>query len=65
MSGDRDFVVLPRQALFEFFGLVALTPWAEDGDCAVKADQIIKWIESHDLSDVYIGQAATTMEAAG
>ena len=55
---DRDFVVLPREALFEFFGAVALPPGAchtPDTDCAPIAQRIIEWVEFHDLSDVYLG----------
>jgi len=52
------YVMLPRRALFEFFGEVALPPWYEaDGtkiggsiDCAPIAQRVIDWIEMHDVS---------------
>lgn len=53
MPSDREFVVLPRDALFEFFGQVALPPGAchpLDADCAPIASRIISWVEGHDLA---------------
>jgi hypothetical protein len=55
----REFVVLPMDALLEFFGEVALPPWIEHGevigtaiDCAPIATRISEWIAAHDLADV-------------
>jgi hypothetical protein len=57
---NTDYVVLPRDALFEFFGRMALPPWQENGewiggniDCAPIAQEIQQWVEDNDLSSVY------------
>jgi hypothetical protein len=68
---DRDFVVLPRDALLELFGELALPPWIDaDGsvlgggiDCAPIAQRITAWIAEHDLSDVHIGAPAVAGSA--
>lgn len=62
MSDDapKEFVVLPRHALFEFLGEIALPPWEDEQgeiigsriDCAPIADRITRWVDEHDLSDV-------------
>lgn len=55
----RDYVVLPRAALFEWLGAVALPPWPDadghhvlggDVDCAPIAERLIQWVEQNDLS---------------
>ncbi len=59
---DRDFVVLPRDALFEFFGAMALPPWKDEHgevigthvDAAPLATEIREWVEFHDLSGAYL-----------
>lgn len=56
-----DYVVLPRNALFEFLGKVALPPWQDhDGrligthiDCAPIAQEITAWIDQNELTDLY------------
>ena len=58
----REFVVLPRDALFVFLGEVALPPWTDtDGsvigsaiDCAPIVDRLIAWVDEHDLADVLL-----------
>lgn len=58
---DQDFVVLPREALFEFFGYMALPPWTDEHgntigngiDCAPIASAIADWVKAHDLGDLY------------
>jgi hypothetical protein len=54
---DADFVILPHDKLFEFFGQVALPPGSgapSDTDCAPIVERIIAWVSEHDLSDVYM-----------
>lgn len=59
---DQDFLVLPRDALFEFLGEMALPPWVDaDGsiigsqiDCAPIAERLMAWVREHDLSDLYL-----------
>jgi hypothetical protein len=57
---EADYVVVPRTALFEFFGRMALPPWRENGkwiggkiDCAPIAEEIKQWVEDNDLSHLY------------
>lgn len=58
----RDYVLLPKEALFEFFGEVALPPWEDENgyiighrvDAAPIADKIAQWIEKHDLASLYL-----------
>lgn len=58
---DRDFAVLSRSALLQFFGEMALPPWRDDTgalvgggiDCALIASRIIEWMEANDLGDLY------------
>ncbi len=58
---DRDFVVLPREPLFEMLGEMALPPWVDvDGtsiggriDCAPIAQRLTEWVDGHDLGDLY------------
>lgn len=60
-ASDQDFVVLPREPLFEFLGEMALPPWTDaDGsiigggiDCAPIASRLIEWVDQHDLGDLY------------
>jgi hypothetical protein len=55
---DPDFVVLPRAALFEFFGEMALPPWPDGKggqfgsniNCAPIASKISEWVDGHDVS---------------
>jgi hypothetical protein len=61
-QSDRDFVILPRDLLFEFFGSVALVPMAPDEDCAPKATRIQEWVDEHDLSGLYLVPAAAETE---
>ena len=51
MTQNAEYVILPRTALFEFFG--SLLPTG-DVDCAPVAERIIKWVESHDLTGAVI-----------
>jgi hypothetical protein len=57
---DAEYVVVPRAALFEFFGRMALPPWQERGkwiggniDCAPIAEEITSWVDANDLSHIY------------
>lgn len=69
---DRDFVVLPRDALYEFFGAVALPPWKDaDGqligtgvDAAPIGNRITNWVEEHDLAELYFGGIQLTINDA-
>lgn len=52
-----EVIVLPRDALLEFFGEMALPPWVENGeviggtiDCAPIASRISDWLREHDLT---------------
>lgn len=54
MIPEREYVVLPRHALFELLGEVALGPGlGPDDDCALVASRLILWVDAHDLADVY------------
>lgn len=72
VTPDADFVVLPRTALLEFFGAVALPPWPDGSggycgggvDCAPLAQRIIDWVDEHDLSDVHIGSFGALEETS-
>lgn len=44
----EDLVVLSRTALLEFFGEMALTPFAADDDCAPKAARILEWLRTNE-----------------
>lgn len=58
MTDEPEYVVLPREALFQFFGKMALPPWRDhDGtllgshiDCAPIAQEITEWVDTHDLT---------------
>ncbi len=71
-TGDRDFMVVPKDALFEFMGEMALPPWTDsDGstiggsiDCAPIAERIRAWFKAHDLSDIYLGLGTAEPESA-
>ena len=74
---DEDFVVLPREGLYQFLGEMALPPWADaDGsligqhvDCAPIAQRLDEWIRQHDLSDLYLrllrGESPDPVDAGG
>lgn len=57
-----ECVVLPRTALLEFLGAVALPPWRDEHgewiggniDCAPIAGRIAEWIRVHDLAQVIL-----------
>ncbi len=54
---DSEVVVLPRAALFEFFGKMALPPWTDEKgkqigsriECAPIASEIAEWVEQHEI----------------
>lgn len=55
---DIDYVLLPRDALFQFFGQHVLP--RDDTDCAPVASMIVEWVEANDLGDLYRGVGALT-----
>lgn len=55
---SAEYVVLPRAALFEFFGEMALPPWPDreghyclggSTPCAPLAEKIVRWVEAHEI----------------
>lgn len=60
-----EVVVLPRDALFEFLGEMALPPWRDnrgnliggDMECAPIAERLSKWVDGHDLGPAWINHA--------
>lgn len=58
---EPEFVVLPRDALFEFLGEMALPPWIDERgkeigggiNCAPIAQRLIEWVDGHDLAPLY------------
>lgn len=65
MPPDQDFVILPRDSLFQFLGEMALPPWTDERgrqigeriDCAPIASRLSEWVDEHDLSDLYLQPA--------
>jgi hypothetical protein len=57
MMNDYPFVTLPREALFQFFGEMALPPWRDEHGheiggrvpCAPIAERITTWIAEHEV----------------
>lgn len=60
-QSSAEYVIVHRDALFEFFGQMALPPWRDERgkllgggiNCAPIAEQITKWVDDHDLSSLY------------
>lgn len=60
-KSEPEVVVLPRDALFQFFGEMALPPWQDERgrtiggkvECAPLAERITRWVETHDLTDTF------------
>lgn len=55
---DGEVVVLPRGALFEFLGEMAMPPWTDERgrvigggiNCAAIASRLVEWVDGHDLT---------------
>lgn len=70
---DDEVIVLPRDALIEFFGRMALPPWTDETgatigsriDCAPIASEISEWIRAHDLTGSIELRIAAGSPAAG